>query len=120
MEAKAYEVAVDAISGENALTDMAPIAANIDRALTHRDLIDPVVDQINNLQDSFLSNIPSGVAIEPIQCPDGGTITWDLTETDTTASGTITFNNCRISIDGIFVSMNGTITFNASFDASSN
>ena len=46
MEAKAYEVAVDAISGENALTDMVPIAANIDRALTPRDLIDPVVDQI--------------------------------------------------------------------------
>lgn len=118
--ANAYEVAVDAISGGNALTSLVPTAANIDRALTPRDLIDLVVDEINNLQDSLLSNIPSGVAIEPIQCPDGGTITGDATETETSASGTFTFNNCRVFIDGSFVSVNGTVTFSASIDAQSN
>ena len=115
-EANAYEVAVDAISGGQALIGMVPIAVNIDQKLYPRDLIDLVADKINSLKGSFIQSLPSAVAIEPIPCSGGGSITGDITETVTSISGFFTFNNCIEA--GITIS--GTINFSASIDASQN
>ena len=115
-EANAYEVAVDAISGGQALLGAVPVAVNIDQKLYPRDLIDLAAEKINSLKGSFIQSIPSAVAIEPIFCSGGGSITGDVTETATSISGFFTFNSCieaGITIDG-------TIDFSTSIDASEN
>ena len=115
-EANAYEVAVDAISGGQALLGAVPVAVNIDHKLSPRDLIDLAADKINSLKGSFIQSMPSAIAIEPIPCPGGGSITGDVTETATSISGSFTFNSCIES----GITINGTINFSASIDASSN
>ena len=115
-EANAYEVAVDAISGGQALLGVVPVAVNIDHKLSPRDLIDLAADKINSLKGSFIQSMPSAIAIEPIPCTGGGSITGDVTETATSISGSFTFNSCIES----GITINGTINFSASIDASDN
>jgi len=115
-EANAHEVAVTAISGATGLINVIPVAANIDQELSPMEIVDLVVDKIKNMQGSFISDIPSGVAIEPIPCSGGGNITGDVTQTATTESGTIIFNSCVEA----GITINGTITYSASIDAASN
>lgn len=116
-EANAKQVIADAIAGGSALIDILPVAVDVDQAPSAMDIIDLVIDKTKTLQGSFLQSTPIGVLIEPpIQCSSGGTITGDITETETSISGTVTFNNCIES----GITINGTITFSASVDAAGN
>jgi len=115
-EANAYEVAVDAISGGQALIGIVPVAVNIDQKLFPRDLIDLAAGKINSLKGSFIQSTPSAIAIDPIPCSGGGTITGDVTETATSISGYFTFNSCIEA----GITINGTINFSASIDTSQN
>lgn len=101
----------NAISGGTTLINVLPVGVAVEQAPSARDIIDLVIDKTKTLQGSLLQNIPTGVLIDPpIQCSGGGTITGDATESETSASGTITFNNCIES----GITINGTITFSAS------
>ncbi len=51
-----------------------------------------------------------------IPCTGGGSITGDVTETETSESGTVTFNDCN----ELGITINGTITYSATLDASGN
>jgi len=116
-EANAKQAVADAIMGGSALLDAVPTLVEIEQAPSTREIIDLLIDKTKDMQGSFLESTPTGVAIDPpFQCNGGGTITGDITETETSVSGTITFNDC---IEGT-ITLNGTVTFSASVDAAGN
>ncbi len=116
-EGNAKDVVIGAIMGGNAILDAVPVLVEIEQAPSTREIIDLVIDKTREMQGSFLQSLPTAVAIDPpIPCSGGGNITGDVTETETSASGTITFNDCTES----GVTLNGTITFSASVDAAGN
>ena len=113
----AKQIVADAIMGGNIILDAVPVVVEIEQAPSTREIIDLVIDKTRDMQGSFIQSVPTGVVIDPpFPCSGGGTITGDITETETSVSGTITFNNCTES----GITLNGTITFSASVDAAGN
>lgn len=116
-EGNAKQVVADAIMGGNAILDAVPVLVEIEQAPSTSEIIDLVIDKTREMQGSFLQSLPAAVAIDPpILCTSGGDITGDVTETETSVIGTITFNDCTES----GVTLNGTISFSASLDAALN
>ena len=111
-EANAKEIVAQATIGGATLLDLVPVATNVAQAPSASDIIDPVVDKVIDIRKSPDLNIPVGEEIN-IPC-DTGSITGTGTETETSASGTISFNECVLGT----ITLNGTITFNASIDLS--
>lgn len=115
-EANAKQVIADAIMGGSGIIDVIPVAAVVDQAPSARDIIDLVIDKTKTMQGTSVLSTPTGLEIDETCSSGFGTITGNVTETETSVSGTVTFTDC---VEGT-VTLNGTITFSASVDASGN
>ena len=109
-EANAKDVVSQATIGGAALVDLVPVAADLAQAPSANDIIVPAIGKVKEISTISDLNFPVAEVID-IPC-DSGSITGTGTETETTVSGTISFNDCVI--DG--VTLTGTITFNASIN----
>ncbi len=115
-ESNAKQLVMDAMLGGNAL-DALPIATEVqaDPTPATGDVIELVVEKTKNRSATIISSTPTGIVVDEV-CTEGGTVTGNITETETSANGTLTFNSCT----EIGVTINGTISFSASIDAASN
>jgi len=110
-EANAKNVVSQASLGGSALIDLIPVAANVEQAPSAKDIIELAVDQVKKVRLSPVLNIPVGEVIE-IPCDSGTSITVNGTETATSASGTMTFNDCILGS----ITLSGTISFSVNFN----
>ena len=102
---EAVEIAADGITtGVQAYTNA-----------TTGDVIRMLIEKIDNMSPTPSINYPTGIVVDEA-CTEGGTVTGDITETETSANGTLTFTSCI----ELGVTINGTISFSASIDAASN
>lgn len=117
-ESNAKQTVMDAILGGNALGEL-PLTTGgeIEQTPAAGDIIELVMDRVKNrdVTATSVSSTPSGIVVDEV-CTDGGTVTGNISETETSASGTLTFTNCL----ELGVTINGTVSFNASIDAASN
>ena len=117
-ESNAKQTVMDAILGGNALGEL-PLTTGgeIEQTPAAGDIIELVIDRVKNrdVTATSVSSTPSGIVVDEV-CTDGGTVTGNISETETSASGTLTFTNCL----ELGVTINGTVSFNASIDAASN
>jgi hypothetical protein len=111
-EANAKDVVSQAAVGGSGLIDSVPLPVAIDaeRAPSAHEIVQLVAEQLDRVRDLPVLNLPVGEVID-LPC-DSGSITANFTESETTASGTIVFNECLLS----GVTLNGTISFNAGLD----
>ena len=107
-EANAKDIVSQATIGGSTLINLVPVAASVAQAPTASDIIELASGKIKDLARSAALNIPVAEVVN-IPC-DTGSITGNETSTDTTSSGTITFNACVFGS----ITLNGTITFSAS------
>ena len=111
----AKDVIQQAIAGGSTIIDALPVGVNAAGNLTAWDILDIAVDKTRNAEATSVLSTPAGVAVD-IPCTGGGSITGDVTETETSESGTVTFNQCI----ELGIEINGTITYSATLDASGN
>jgi hypothetical protein len=109
-EANAKDVVAQATISGSALIDLVPIGGDVAQAPSANDIIILAVDKVKDISNVTIANLPVAEEIN-IPC-DFGSITGTGTETETSASGTITFNECVLGS----VTINGTITFSASIN----
>lgn len=118
-ESNAKQVISDAVVGGNVVGEL-PLGtvAQIERTPAARDIIERVVREAKGMggtsADSVVATV-SGIVVEEV-CTDGGTVTGNISETETSISGTLTFTSCT----ELGVTIDGTVSFNASNDAASN
>ena len=109
-ETNARDIVQAATVGGAAIIDLIPVAASAEQAPSASEIIDLVVDKVKSVSNLPDLNIPVGEIFE-IPC-DSGNITVNATETATSASGTMTFNDCILS----GFTLTGTISFSVSFN----
>ncbi|NNJ97917.1 MAG: hypothetical protein HKP12_12245 [Gammaproteobacteria bacterium] len=107
---------MDAILGGNALGELPfGAVAQIEQTLAAGDIIELVVEKAKKRDGDSVVARPFGIVVDEV-CTDGGTVTGNINETETSASGTFTFTDCI----ELGVTINGTVSFSASIDAASN
>lgn len=110
--ANAKDVVSQATLGGAALIDLVPVGAQVTHAPSANDIIVLAVDKVKDISNVTKLNLPVAEDID-IPC-DFGSITGTGTETETSASGTISFNECVLGD----ITLTGTITFSASINLS--
>ena len=115
-ESNAKQLVSDAALSSNALDNL-PIATVVEAqsVVTTGDIVRRVIQKANDREGSSVQATVGGIVVDEV-CTEGGTITGNITETETSASGTLTFTGCTES----GVTINGSISFSASIDAASN
>jgi hypothetical protein len=120
-ESNAKQVVSDAVVGGEALDstmDVIITGADIDDGLKAGGIAQRVVDEAMNMGGTSADSVVStaaGIVVDEV-CTGGGTVTGNVSETETSISGTITFTSCT----ELGVTIDGTVSFNASSDAASN
>lgn len=114
-ETNAKDIVSQATLGGVGLIDaiQTPLAIEAGQAPSASQIIELVLDKIKSISNSPELNIPVAEVFE-FPCESGTSITVNATETATSASGTMTFNDCILS----GVTLSGTIAFSASFNDS--
>ena len=112
-DANAVQVVTDAIATGNQLLDVvdAATAIDINVALTPGNILGLVFNKLDNASGTSVVAVPAGVIIEDT-CSGGGDVIIDITETTTTASGSVTLIECS----ELGITLNGTVSFNSTFD----
>lgn len=115
-ESNAKQLVADAALSGNVL-DGLPIATVVEphSEVTTGDVIGRVIQKAKDREGSSVQATVGGIVVDEV-CTEGGTITGNITETETSASGTLTFTACT----ELGITINGSISFSASIDAASN
>lgn len=108
-EDNAKEVITAAVVEGGALLDIVDVATAVEvtQAPNVMDIIEIAINTTKNTDFSVVSSTPTGVVFTET-CTGGGTVSGDITETESSAVGTVTFTNCV----ELGVTLNGTLNLN--------